>query len=356
LKKLKMKKIKKYPEASFIRKMLLLFLTVTTFPAITSAQNEPYEIPVVVVKYFPVDGENIDKSVTGDYGAPLKDTQVKVDNIVNQLVSTLENASRYHAYKDSSKEPSLKYKILDTYEYFEPLPVSEKKQGDVFMTDYRKILDRINIEEYVEEKGVKEIWIFGYHGGVVGLWESNMSSPFGDVSNSDRDEDDLPVFSNTYTVYHYNYQRGLSEAVENHMHQIEALINHFDGRDTTNEKNWDQLLFWGNFVGSDASHKIINPGCGWAHYPPNGKKDYDWKNEKYVLTDIEDWKPDGSGERIKINCEKWNCNSLDWFTYWMQSLPGKNNNLTYKDSKLINWWIFTGDFDTAKKDNLKLTK
>ena len=320
------------------------------------AQEAPFKIPVVVIKYFPVTGDSIDKNITGDYSAPLEETRSKVEKIENGLVNILENASRYHFYKDSTAEASLDYEIIDTFEFLEPLPLSDKKQGDVFMTDYSEILKRINIEDFVENFGVKEVWLFGYHGGVIGLWESNMSSPYGDVSNSDRDKNDIPIFSSTYTVYHYNYQRGLSEAIENHMHQIEALLNHFDGRDTTDENNWDQLLFWGKFVGSDKSHKIINPRAGWAHYPPNGEKDYDWKNENFVSTDIENWKPDGSGKKIKMNCETWNCNSLDWFTYWMQNLPGKSNGLISDGKELNNWWIFTGDYDYAKKSDLKLTK
>ncbi len=71
---------------------------------------------------------------------------------------------------------------------------------------------------------VKEVWIWGYHGGVLDLWESNMASPFGAISNSNRDPNDLPVLKSTYTVYHYNYQRGASEAVEDHMHQFEAVL------------------------------------------------------------------------------------------------------------------------------------
>lgn len=346
-----LEKSKNYFINSFNTILFLLFI----FTQLILAQ-EPYKIPVIVIKYYPVKGDSIDKSITGDYSASLKETQTKVDKITQQLISVLGYGSAYHIYKNSLAEPSLKYEIIDTFEYLEHLPLSNKKQGNVYMTDYNKILSKIDIKDYVENKGVKEVWIFGYHGGVLGLWESNMSSPFGDISNSDRDTNDLPVFLSTYTVYHYNYQRGISEAVENHMHQIEALLNYFDGRDTTNKSDWDKLLFWGKFVGSDATHKIINLGCGWAHYPPNGEKDYDWNNKKYVLTDIEDWKPDGSGKKIKINCEKWNCNSLDWFIYWMQNLPGKDNNLMYKGGKLNNWWVFIGDFDFAKKNNLKLIK
>jgi hypothetical protein len=110
------------------------------------------------------------------------------------------------------------------------------------------------------------------------------------------------------------------------------------------------LLFWGKFVGSDHSQKIINPGCGWAHYPPNGEHDYDWANPRYVLTDIEDWRPDGTGQKKRINCQRWNNDSLTWFIYWMQNLPGANNGLTYQGRPLRNWWVFIGDFDTAMQN------
>jgi hypothetical protein len=238
----------------------------------------------------------------------------------------------------------------------QPLPTQSRSgKHHPPMTDYNTIMQMIDIDDWVNEQGVKEVWIWGYHGGKVHLWESNMSGPFGDVSNSNRDENDLPVLDYTYTVYHYNYQRGLSEAVENHMHQIEALLNYVDGRDETPQSQWDELLFWGEFVGSDHTHKIIEPRCGWAHYPPNGEHDYDWANNKYVYTDIEDWKPDGSGTKKRMNCERWNCNSLDWFRFWMQSIPGYRNGLHYESKALTNWWIFVGAWDYAQRNSLKLT-
>ena len=215
-------------------------------------------------------------------------------------------------------------------------------------------MQRVNIKQWVEQKGVKEVWIWGYHGGVLNLWESNMAGPYGDISNSNRDPKDLPVLKQTYTVYHYNYQRGTSEAMEDHIHQIEAVLNHVDGRERTPPEKWSELLFWGKFVGSDRTHKIIHPGCGWAHYPPNAEKDYDWANKRYVMTDIEDWKPDGTGKKQRINSDRWEGDSLKWFVYWMQNIPGANHGLTYKGKKLSNWWIFIGDFDHAMQRGMKL--
>jgi hypothetical protein len=339
---------------------LFLSISVFLFPFILIAQTnideKPFHIPVVVVKYFPVKDNNIDIEVTGDWGKSLSYTRQKTDSLTEELVQWLEEASRYHGYKVPDATPSLNYRILKTFEFLEPLPVKKRFLRKTPMTDYAKIVEKIDGRHWVEDQGVKEIWLWGYHGGKVHLWESNMAGPHGDISNSNRDQDDLPVFQKTYTLYHYNYQRGLSEAVEDHMHQIEAVLNYVDGRDTTAKDHWDELLFWGKFVGSDASHKIIDPGCGWAHYPPNAEKDYDWDNKRYVETDIENWQPDGGGKKERMNCERWNCNSLDWFKLWMQSLPGKDNGLTYQGKSLTNWWIFIGAWDQSMNQNRKLVE
>jgi len=327
------------------------------------AQAKPvWMIPLVVVKYFPVAGDKIDISVTGDWGASLAATQKKVHAMQKETMKSLTQGSRYHAYKNSKARPSLGYKVLKTYEFKEALPTVLDKRfktrgGRIIpKTDYNAIMKRINAKRWVEKMGVKEIWIWAYHGGRVVLWESNMSSPYGDVSNSNRDPNDLPVFKKTYTVYHYNYQRSTHEAVHNHFHQVEHLLNHVDGRHRTPRNKWGGLLFWGKFVGSDASHKIIHPRCGWCHYPPNGQRDYDYRNKRYVETDIEDWKPDGTGKKKRINCDRWEGNDLKFYIYWFQSLPGYKNGLKYKGRELENWWVFTGDWDYAMKSKIGLLK
>lgn len=319
-----------------------------------AADKLPWEIRVLVVKYFPVKGDRIDQSVTGDWGETLEATRAKCDQIVRTVAATLEEGSRFRTYKDPTARPSLKYTIVGDLEYLEPLPLRPKEGDGVPMTDYNKVMERVKIRDWVEGKGVKEVWLLGYHGGVIGLWESNMASPFGDVSNSSRDPKDLPVLKSTYTVYHYNYQRGPSEATEDHMHQFEAVFNFIDGRDRTPPEQWPDLLFWGKFVGSDRSHKIVRPGCGWSHYPPNAEGDYDWGNPRFVETDIEDWKPDGSGRKESTSSDRWGRSSLRWFTYWMQSLPGAASGLTYEGKPLRNWWLFIADFDRAMREKMTL--
>ena len=312
-------------------------------PVAAAASSPPparFEIPVLLVHYFPTKGNLIDRSVTGDVGEPLDAIHTHTRTTTSQVISALEEGSRFRAYKQLDAAPSLHYTIVDNLEFLEPLPTWRKPGHRVPMTDYNALMTRIDARRWVMEQGVKEIWIWGYHGGVIDLWESNMAGPWGDISNSDRDPHDLPVFDRTYTVYHYNYGRGPSEAVEDHIHQIEAVLRHIDAD-----------LFWNKFVGKPGEGR-----CGWAHYPPNGQRDYDWRNRTVVLSDIEDWRPEGGGQRLPINCDRWQGDSLRWFVYWMQSLPGAGNGLTYRGRPLSNWWAFIGDFDGAMRARLGLVE
>jgi len=313
-------------------------------PADPAAAQRPapavFEVPVLLVHYFPARDGTIDRSATGDVGGSLDGIRAHTQATTTRAIEALEQGSRFRAYKNPAAAPSLRYTVVDSLEFFESLPTWRKPGHRVPMTNYNAIMDRIDVRSWVMERSVKEIWIWGYHGGVVDLWESNMAGPWGDISNSDRDPHDLPVFDRTYTVYHYNYGRGPSEAVEDHMHQIEAILRHMDPE-----------LFWNRFVGKPGEGR-----CGWAHYPPNGVRDYDWRNRTVVWSDIEDWRPDGGGQKTPINCDRWNGDSLQWFIYWMQSLPGANNGLSFRGRPLSNWWTFIGDFDGAMRARLGLVE
>ncbi|MFN8458652.1 MAG: hypothetical protein U0401_29030 [Anaerolineae bacterium] len=190
--------------------------------------DDVFIIPTLVINYFPAKNGRIDRAVTGDVSASLTDIRRHTLNTTQRVIQALETGSAYHGYKDRTAQPCLEYQIVDTLEFLEPLPTWPKSGHQVPMTDYNAIMERVNIREWVEERGVKEVWLWGYHGGVIDLWESNMAGPYGDISNSDRDLRDLPLLNKTYTVYHYNYGRGPSEAVEDHMHQIEAVLRQLD--------------------------------------------------------------------------------------------------------------------------------
>lgn len=317
----------------------------------------PTTVKVFVVSYLPVSGDQIDAKVTGGVGGSYVHLKAKTERLTKECARLLEEGTRFRGYKNPGAKASLRYDVTGTVEFKEAIPTRPKVGNDAPMPDYNAIMNRIHVKRLVEQEGVQEIWMWGYH-GPVGLWESNMSSPTGDVSNSDRDETDLPILKKTYTLYHYNYGREVGEMLENHTHQLEHLLNWADGRDVTPPEKWSELLFWGKFVGSDASHKIVtNPArCGWTHYAPNSESDYDWTNPRYVETDIEDWKPDGIGQTQRMNADRWDRDGIKWRVYWMQAIPGLDHGLTYKGKKLRNWWSFVSDWDRSRREKWTLVE
>lgn len=326
--------------------------TPTPTPVPTASPIGQSQIKILSIAYFPIKNNVLNTSIVnnnwGEYNMTLEQVRAKISQLNTDLASTLEKGTEYKNYKNGNTVPAIKYSFYDKIELLEAVPSSNKpyyNDPNIKMTDYNAVVTRQNICDLVDNKGVKEVWIWSYTGLTRAGWESNFSSSYGDISNSDRDTSDLPVCKKSYTVYEYNYGRGASEATEDHIHQYEAMFGEIN-----------RGLFWDKYVGYFPSSPLDPSSgrrCGWAHYPPNGTKDYDWTNTSYVLTDCMDWKPDGSGTKSSINCNQWNCSSKDYFVFWMQNIPGLNNDLTYHGARLRNWWDFIGNFDEAmsvKKD------
>lgn len=295
----------------------------TPEPALSSGNG----VPVLVLSYFPISDGQLNSEITG-MGESLDTIRARVGALNLQIAESLEEGSTFHGYKDPAATPILDYQIIETKEFLTTMPLSDNEipwNPGIYRPDYQKILTEIDICNYAENQGIKEIWIWGYHHGSLEPAESNMAGPYGDISNSER-IDDIPTCSKTYTLYNYNYSRGLAEALEDHTHQIEAVLKHVD---------YD--IFWNKFVSS----------CGWTHYPPNGKSDYDWYREEPALSDCEDWQPDGGGEAKQVNCHTWageTCSDdggVAFKIWWMQNLPP-------------SWWDSIADFDQAVESGKRL--
>lgn len=316
-----------------------------------SGNDTSYTLGVLVIKYYPVDStsQNLDSSITG-FNRSLSQIRSFVDDITNRGINQMTNGSKYHGFKDPTAQPAITYQVNDTKEYLEALPVSTF--GSPPQPDYRKILNRENICDYVDNKGVRQVWLWGYHTNAVAPVESDMSmgtdskaywnrGTYGDISNSAM-IDDLPVCKKTYVLYNYNYERGLPELLEDHGHQIEEVMKFLDST------LWDKFVNPHGLTDGTVNH------CGWTHSPPNvtDAEQYRWDEERSVLSDCEDWKPEGGGESKMVNCYTWNgpaCvdGGINFKVWWMQNIPGKLNPLTYQGKKMRNWWDFYADFDTA---------
>jgi len=322
-----------------------------------------YSIKVLSLAYYPINAEGmLDTTIAdnswGEYSMSLEEVRAKVADLKSGLEATLENGTKYHGYSNPNAVQSIDYIVYQDIEYLEAVPADHNKMYNSthYFTDYNAIMDRVNICDLVDNQGVRAVWIWSYTGIDRLGSESNMSGPYGDISNSDRDTTDLPVCDHTYIVYELNYGRDVACATESHMHQLESVFNHLDS-----------YLFEIEFSGQGGDYSSIPSSpikrCGNVHFPPNGESDYDYSNTSYVETDCMDWKPDARavsivnsvitwdrstlGEISTINCEQWGCNHRQWFEFWMQNMPGYNNGLTYFSNIMPNWWSLIADLDTA---------
>lgn len=334
----------------------------------TPAAGHLWRMPVVIIRYFPTrDGVNLDAAASGD-SSTLADVKARMERLEKQHKFMLEEGSRFRGYKDPGGPPSLGYEVIRIHTVYEDVPpgVTYDPDSGIYAMDYHQILTRFGAERLVNEHGVKEFWIEIYHHGRIAPTESNMSSPLtGDISNSERNNSDMPVYKKTYTAYGINFTRSRNEATHNHGHQLESILSHVNHlSDGTSD------LFWKKFVGQNANGEFITGRCGWTHMPPNTTQHYDYDNKTQVLSDIEDWTPAGTGQKKPVNGDYWRnlpyqwpaglrpeddgIVESHWYIYWMQNMPGRGNVIPHGTNRMSNWWAFTGDWDASIRAGLGL--
>ncbi len=216
------------------------------------------------------------------------------------------------------------------------------------MTDYYSILTKQDICKLVGEEGINEVWLWTYQSKDRKGWKSNLSSIYGDVSVSDWDQNDMPICEKSYTVYEYDYGKGITEAVEAHLKQFEAIF-----------QNISLDIFWNKFVGfytdpRDWSgnwepYPVTSRRCGSPEWPPNARYQGDWANTEAMESDCMYWTPEGTQQRLTVDCTLWSCNVQNYFGWWMQNIPGPDNGLIYNGSQLRNWWDFISNYNDAVK-------
>lgn len=346
----------------------------------TPATNAVKQIPVLMITYLPTtDGTSLNATETGS-SESLTSKLTQINTFAHYTKFMLEEASRFRGYRFNRGEistpvtPYLGYKIIDHIVIYDQMPrgneVPWKLGQGVFRPDYIKILNDQNITHYVNNLGVKEVWIWGYHHGVIEPTESNMSSPTtGDISNSEGTED-LPILNKTYVVYNYNYNRSGNEAVHNHGHQLEAIMKFVNNRQDGNQQLINTL--WELDRYSSSGETVGDGRLGNTHFPINARLGYDYHSPMTVVSDIEHIDPQrpeplsaADPATIAANLNTWASinyhwptevpepsiaakEEAHWYIYWLQNSPGMNNSIPYQTGRVMsNWWQFTDDWDTA---------
>jgi len=355
---------------------------------VTPVSGSKILVPVVIINYYAtLNGIDIDTKRQPSFGSldPITIESLK-SKTIDELKLTkygIEEGSKFRGFNNLSAIPNVGIKVVKYYNIYEIKKVMSADKINYF-ADFNNMFSKLNIKDAINNLGVKEVWFslrplsseyqvvktenLSPENFQAGGPESNMSSPTsGDVSNSWRIADDLPVYDKSYVVYTYNLHRSHAENIHNHGHQIESQLDYLDEGSFAN----DEKLFLNKFIGISNIKYAGKPygRNGMTHFPPNTKKDYDWNNTTVVKSDIDDWKPEG-GTLKDIDNTKWmnikysypnvaykideNDSQYKWIMFWFQTIPGNNNGIKYGNNTISNWWDLLYNWDDAVKGKKKL--
>jgi len=330
-------------------------------PLIVKNPDAILQVPVLVLAYFPPDPGNplfLDPVETGWTNILIADMQEATQGMIDAGQDLISDATRYHGYKDPNAPRYLDYYTYDKIEYMYPMPRGYPLGGDKYRPHYNQILSAINICDYVDVHGIREVWIYGYHASAIVPDESKMSSKYGDVSNAyPRDEYipaeyRLPRCINSYVMYNFTYQPGgayaIGNNIHNRMHQLENVIFYAEDHGyPANNDNVIGSLFWDDFsvYGNRASLPGYRASCGNTHSPPNTIEGYDYDSTTYSENNCETWNPDDSQTTyVTANCTQWGCTDIGFYKWFMQNIPGYNNGIVHNGRQMRNWWEAMYDF------------
>lgn len=345
-------------------------------------------VPILILNLFPTkDGVlHDDSSGPSNYwevqNPDLTKTKEKVRQDLILSKQIVEYGTRFRDYGKNQINPYICLEVVDYINVYS-WNLVEWVNGRKTL-DYNELFEKINLRNYVNNLGVKEVWITHFpkdeYPSIINssyndpntFWsipESNMSSPItGDISNSYRIQNDLPIYQNSYVVYGNSGHRGVDTNIHNRGHQIESQLRYIEKNKKPNEE-----LFWNSFVGVNNGSSVRNSRSGNTHFPPNGESDYDYCQSSTIESDIKEWSPQGGKQEV-VNCDTWTNINYDinmtvqnvndqfnydsdphtkWLLFWFQSIPGEDNNISYLrenvEYKLTNWWDLFYNWDESIK-------
>jgi len=221
--------------------------------------------------------------------------------------------------------------------------------------DYNAMVQYYCFDKMRDNGEINEVWVWTFPYG--GMWESHMMGKDAFWINSQPNEN--PSCTELLSIMGLNYERDLACALESYGHRFESTMMQVYGWwDYDNKNNIYQLTTWEKYSAYGLKYDKFNKGkaqVGNVHFPPNGIKDYDFGNETYITSYINEWLNYPyvrEKESKSINRTEWGNPEgswqLGWIKYYLSHLPhykGINPN----DGKLNNWWHYVVNYNEAVK-------
>jgi hypothetical protein len=134
----------------------------------------------------------------------------------------------------------------------------------------------------------------------------------------------------------FNMERGVDCMLENFGHRTESIMTELYKRRGKKQDMWKRFTQYDKQNPGDAQ-------CGWMHYAPNSRQDYDWGNPTPVTTYCDDWYtyPDLPGHAKTMTTKDWGGGDMRaHHLWWFDHLP-KTTGST--DGISNNWWEYMVD-------------
>jgi hypothetical protein len=210
------------------------------------------------------------------------------------------------------------------------------------MFDYTGFCNEHGLGERVDAGEIDEVWL--YAPPIGGMWESCMAGQGAYWING-------PTYpaagrQRVFPIMGWNFERGVGEAIHSWGHRAENVMVHSYG-----EWRADRSSTLNRFSLFDLNASGLG-AVGNVHFPVNGESDYDYANQRFVVSEADDWLnyPNLTGQTRVLNCTAWSPNGLDpqreylnWWYARMPHVPGRA-----PDHYLANWWRYLMDLEQFK--------
>jgi hypothetical protein len=226
---------------------------------------------------------------------------------------------------------------LDGYRYTPETYLFCSRSGRGFHSpdgvDYIQLLNEFDVREKIVRDQVDEVWLFAFP--YAGYYESIMAGTGAFWCNAPPLTETMG-WGHRFIIMGFNYERGVGEMLENLGHRAESILSRVFNRSPHGENLWER------FTRYDLTH----PGqseVGTVHFAPNSIRDYDWGNDRYVLSRCDDWYsfPDFKGSVRQVNCVEWGGgNTRLHHLWWFRHFPHFSGST---DSISHNWWQYVLD-------------
>jgi hypothetical protein len=214
--------------------------------------------------------------------------------------------------------------------------------------DYPRLIAKHKIAARVDSREIDEVWWFG--GPYFGFFESAMAGQGAFYINGGVFGPDSVPCKRAFAIMGFNYERGVAEMLHNLCHRTESTMSRISGGWKVDKLDTVWARFAANFKQSNGF-----AGVGTCHFPPNGERDYDYDNKRFVESTADDWLgfPLLKGSTKKINCEAWGGPDYhrNYMKWWFARLPraaGANAGTGHVN----NWWEYVFNFNAFDNQGL----